>query len=53
MSLQFVIGPASGDHQATLVTLLQQAMAKAPHDRFFYLIPNHIKFGTEVGCSVP
>lgn len=49
MSLQFVIGPASGDHQATLVTLLQQAMAKAPHDRFFYLIPNHIKFGTEVG----
>lgn len=49
MSLQFVIGPASGNHQATLVKLLQQAMAQAPTDRFFYLIPNHIKFGTEVG----
>lgn len=47
-SLQFVLGPASADHQQVMLDQLAEAMAAHPHDQFFYLVPNHIKFSTEI-----
>ncbi|WP_461244378.1 PD-(D/E)XK nuclease family protein [Secundilactobacillus muriivasis] len=48
MTLQFVIGKASADHQATLLAALSKANLDHPDDQFYYLVPNHIKFESEV-----
>ncbi|WP_318765577.1 PD-(D/E)XK nuclease family protein [Lactiplantibacillus carotarum] len=48
MSLQFVLGPAKVDHRATMVDQLVTTLKDQPRDQFFYLVPNHIKFDTEV-----
>ncbi|AVK60971.1 ATP-dependent helicase [Lactobacillus sp. CBA3605] len=48
MSLQFVLGPAKQDHRTTMVAQLVAALKAQPTDQFFYLVPNHIKFETEV-----
>ncbi len=48
VSLQFVLGPAKMDHRATMVEQLMAALTEQPRDQFFYLVPNHIKFDTEV-----
>lgn len=48
MSLQFVLGPAKVDHRQTMVTQLNQQLQANPQDQFFYLVPNHVKFDTEV-----
>ncbi|WP_054652349.1 hypothetical protein [Limosilactobacillus equigenerosi] len=48
-TLQFVVGKASQNHEAVIVqdikTRLQTATA---NDRFFVVVPNHVKFETEV-----
>ncbi|MDQ7938027.1 PD-(D/E)XK nuclease family protein [Lactiplantibacillus sp. WILCCON 0030] len=49
MSLQFVLGPAQVDHRQVMVQQLVKALSTAQsNDQFFYLVPNHIKFDTEV-----
>ncbi|KAB7487834.1 hypothetical protein F7Q97_30110, partial [Klebsiella michiganensis] len=47
-SLQFILGSAAVDHQAALLDHLAAQLAAHPTDRFFYLVPNHIKFSTEI-----
>lgn len=46
--LNFVLGPASRDHQAALIHQLHEQLVAHPHDQFFFLVPNHIKFSTEI-----
>ncbi|WP_024623568.1 PD-(D/E)XK nuclease family protein [Lactiplantibacillus fabifermentans] len=49
MTLQFVIGPAKFDHRSPMVAQLVAKQAQvAAGDEFFYLVPDHIKFDTEV-----
>lgn len=48
MSLKFVLGKASKDHQASLVAQLKAAQITDSTASFFYLVPNHIKFEAEV-----
>lgn len=48
-SLGFVLGTAAVDHQQVLVDQLTDQLRVAPAaDTFFYIVPNHIKFETEV-----
>lgn len=47
--LGFVIGTAAKDHQEVLVDQLADQLQTAPAtDTFFYIVPNHIKFQTEI-----
>lgn len=47
--LGFVIGTAAKDHQEVLVDQLADQLETAPAaDTFFYIVPNHIKFQTEI-----
>ncbi|MCT3329103.1 PD-(D/E)XK nuclease family protein [Lactiplantibacillus pentosus] len=48
MSLQFVLGPAKLDHRSKMVEQLVAKLRAQPNDQYFYLVPNHIKFDTEV-----
>ncbi|CAI2696850.1 ATP-dependent helicase/deoxyribonuclease subunit B [Apilactobacillus kunkeei] len=48
MSLQFILGTASYDHEAVIVDSLKESINNHPDDEFFYLVPNHIKFESEV-----
>ncbi|ANK58848.1 ATP-dependent helicase [Loigolactobacillus backii] len=48
MSLQFVIGKASQDHRRVMLAQLGRQLDADPEGHFFYLIPNHIKFSSEV-----
>ncbi|MHA8138021.1 PD-(D/E)XK nuclease family protein [Lactobacillaceae bacterium Scapto_B20] len=48
MALQFILGPANKDHAQTLTDQLAKSIDQNPTDRFFYLVPNHIKFESEV-----
>lgn len=48
MTLQFVIGEASVDHQASLLAALSQSYQQHPEDQYYYIVPNHIKFESEV-----
>ncbi len=48
MTLQFVLGVNGYDHQEKMTSILQQQKAANPDDNFFYLVPNHIKFESEV-----
>lgn len=48
MALSFVLGKASCDHRQQLVMKIAQAYQQHPHDHFFYLVPNHIKFTAEI-----
>lgn len=47
-TLKFVLGPATVDHQTELVNQLHTQLLEHPHDQFFFLVPNHIKFSTEI-----
>lgn len=47
-TLNFVLGPASRDHQAVLLDQMNTTMKAHPADEFFYLVPNHIKFDSEI-----
>lgn len=47
--LGFVLGTAAKDHQEVLVDQMLDQMKTAPAgDTFFYIVPNHIKFQTEI-----
>lgn len=48
MTLQFVLGKNGLDHQEKMVEILQKQKLNHPNDQFFYLVPNHIKFESEV-----
>lgn len=48
MTLQFVLGKEGLDHQEKMIDILQQQKSDNPNDQFFYLVPNHIKFESEV-----
>lgn len=48
MSLGFVLGTAAMDHQQAMVERLAEDMEKFPNDQFYYLVPNHIKFESEL-----
>ncbi|MEJ6400041.1 PD-(D/E)XK nuclease family protein [Nicoliella lavandulae] len=48
MALQFILGPAGKDHAQTLIKHLRTNFDQHPNDQFFYLVPNHIKFESEV-----
>lgn len=48
MSLGFVLGTAAKDHQTKLLDQLATDMAAHPNDQFYYLVPNHIKFESEI-----
>ncbi len=48
MTLQFVIGKASVNHENSLLSELAKAQQEHPDDQFYYLVPNHIKFESEV-----
>lgn len=48
MTLQFVLGKASQDHQAVLIDILKNKQKDFPNDTYFYIVPNHIKFETEI-----
>lgn len=48
-TLGFVLGTDAMDHERVMVDQLASQMKNsAPEDRFFYLVPNHIKFETEI-----
>ena len=48
-SLGFVLGTAAVDHQQVLIDQLVDQLRTAPaEDAFFYIVPNHIKFETEI-----
>lgn len=48
-TLNFVLGTEAMDHQQVLIDQLADQVRTAPQkDRFFYLVPNHIKFETEI-----
>ena len=47
MALQFVIGPASKDHEQAMITQIKANLADPVAD-VFYLVPNHVKFEAEV-----
>ncbi|UQS84780.1 PD-(D/E)XK nuclease family protein [Apilactobacillus apisilvae] len=48
MTLQFILGTASYDHEAVIIDQLKQSIDDKPNDQYFYLVPNHIKFESEV-----
>jgi ATP-dependent helicase/nuclease subunit B len=48
-TLGFVLGTAAMDHQQVLIDQLADQLKNAPaEDSFYYLVPNHIKFETEI-----
>ncbi|KRK56925.1 PD-(D/E)XK nuclease family protein [Fructilactobacillus fructivorans] len=49
MALQFVLGKASNDHFKKVIDNLDHSMQQHSHDTYFYLVPNHIKFESELG----
>lgn len=48
MGLNFILGPASKNHQQTLLEWMQQVMKEDPAAKFYFIVPDHVKFGTEV-----
>lgn len=49
MKLKFILGKAQTNKQALLLTDLKQQIAQNPHDQFVWIVPNHLKFESEVG----
>lgn len=48
MGLEFIYGPASAQHETPLVQRATDWLTADPQHEVFYLVPNHIKFETEV-----
>ena len=48
MGVQFVLGKASMDHEAVMHQQLSAWLQADPDAQFFYLVPEHIKFESEV-----
>ncbi|WP_461214286.1 PD-(D/E)XK nuclease family protein [Lacticaseibacillus sp. GG6-2] len=47
MALQFILGTASADHRQAVIAQVQAALADLKA-QVFYLVPNHVKFESEV-----
>ncbi|QBO37225.1 hypothetical protein EQG49_12540 [Periweissella cryptocerci] len=48
MTLTFITGSASRDHQGAMLTKVNEQATTTPNEQLFYLVPNHIKFESEV-----
>ena len=48
MGVQFVLGKESVDHQKPMLRQLEKWQQTDPDAQFFYLVPEHIKFESEV-----
>ncbi|WP_054749433.1 PD-(D/E)XK nuclease family protein [Lacticaseibacillus thailandensis] len=48
MPLHFIIGPATADHDRALIDQVAQTLRTHPDADVLYLVPNHIKFESEV-----
>ena len=48
MTLNFVLGKNQYDHHQKMMELFQTDYDKDPQGQFFFLVPNHIKFESEV-----
>ncbi|ETO40511.1 ATP-dependent nuclease, subunit B [Fructilactobacillus florum 8D] len=48
MTLKFILGPGSADHAGAVIDDLQHQMAKKRTDTFFYVVPNNVKFESEL-----
>ncbi|MBP1043245.1 exodeoxyribonuclease V subunit gamma [Vagococcus sp. BWB3-3] len=48
MSLEFIYGPGSCQHETPLVERATEWLTADPKHEVFYLVPNHVKFETEV-----
>uniref|UniRef100_UPI00366D013A hypothetical protein n=1 Tax=Phytohabitans flavus TaxID=1076124 RepID=UPI00366D013A len=46
--LTICFGSASFDHQQVMLDRLAAQYQQAPNDTYLYLVPNHVKFTTEV-----
>lgn len=48
MGVQFILGKASVDHEVEMLNQLKKWQSENPDAKFFYLVPEHIKFESEV-----
>lgn len=48
MGVKFILGKASLDHQSKLNDQLDEWIKRDPEAQFFYVVPEHIKFESEV-----
>ncbi|APU71371.1 PD-(D/E)XK nuclease family protein [Companilactobacillus crustorum] len=48
MTLNFVLGKNQFDHHKKMMELFHEDLKKDPQGQFFFLVPNHIKFESEV-----
>ncbi|WP_413526898.1 PD-(D/E)XK nuclease family protein [Marinilactibacillus psychrotolerans] len=48
MSLRFIIGRANTDKESKLIQEMKQTIDEDPTAQVFYLVPDHIKFETEI-----
>ncbi|MCF6515411.1 ATP-dependent helicase [Lactobacillus sp. S2-2] len=48
MAVQFLLGKAGLNHFQKIASLLKDGMKQEPTHQFFYLVPNHIKFESEL-----
>ena len=48
MTLNFVLGTNQFDHHKKMMELFNEDYKKDPQGQFFFLVPNHIKFESEV-----
>lgn len=48
MGVQFILGKVSADHEKASLDQLKQWQSENPNGNFFYLVPEHIKFESEV-----
>ncbi|WP_334328681.1 PD-(D/E)XK nuclease family protein [Companilactobacillus sp. HBUAS59699] len=48
MTLNFVLGKNQLDHQKKMMELFKKDYQKNPNGQFFFLVPNHIKFESEI-----
>lgn len=48
MKLNFVLGKNQYDHHQKMMELFQNDYDNHPQDQFFFLVPNHIKFESEI-----
>jgi len=48
MALELLFGLASTDHELALLKRVEATLAADPQAQIFYVVPNHIKFETEI-----
>ena len=48
MALELLFGRASSDHELALLERVQATLAADDQAEIFYVVPNHIKFETEI-----